>query len=85
MNKFSSRQVVILLSFLLTIVAGIGWSLLSVYSVEKYWIMAIGSSRFFCGKLLSYSICFKSFYSGKNIDLFTRLLTSFQKKGKRQK
>jgi two-component system phosphate regulon sensor histidine kinase PhoR len=47
MNKLSSRQVVIFLTFLLTIVAGIGWILLSVYSIEKYWIMIIGIVIFF--------------------------------------
>ena len=47
MNKFSSRQVVIFLSFLLTIIAGTGWILLSIYSVEKIWIIIIGTIIFF--------------------------------------
>ena len=47
MNKYSSRQIVILLSFLLTIVAAIGWTLLSTYDVDKVYIIVIGIIIFF--------------------------------------
>ncbi|MBN2635867.1 MAG: sensor histidine kinase [Prolixibacteraceae bacterium] len=47
MNKFTSRQVVLFLTFLITIIAGLGWTILSKYSINRYWILVIGLVVFF--------------------------------------
>ena len=84
MNKFSSRQVVILLSFLLTIVAGIGWLLLTVYSVEKYWIMAIGLVVFFVASFYLIQYVLNHFILEKIRPIY-KIINFLPEKGKKAK
>ncbi len=84
MNKFSSRQVVIFLSFLLTIVAGIGWTLLSIYSVERVWIIAIGFIVFFvsCFYLIQYVL---NHFILEKIRPIYKIINYLPQKGKKNK
>ena len=84
MNKFSSRQVVIFLSFLLTIVAGIGWILLSVYIEEELWIIAIELVVFFVASFFLIQYVLNHFILEKIRPIY-KIINYLPQKGKKDK
>lgn len=84
MNKLTSRQVVIFLSFLLTIVAGAGWTLLSIYGVEKVWIIVIGMVVFFLASFYLIQYVLNHFILEKIRPIY-KIINYLPQKGKKDK
>ncbi len=84
MNKFSSRQVVIFLSFLLTIVAGIGWILHPVISTEEIWIFAIELIVFFVASFFLIQFVLNHFILEKIRPIY-KIINYLPQKGKKDK
>lgn len=84
MNKFSSKQVVLFLTFLLTIVAGLDWLLLSIFNVDEFWIFAIGLVLFFIASFYLLHYVLNQFIL-KKIRPIYKIINFLPQKGKKVK